>query len=212
MAGYIYCLTNDCMPGVVKVGMTNSLHRTPEMRAKELYTTGVPMPFEVAIKKRVHNPNNKEKQLHKLLSKYTERINSSREFFRTTPSIVLEFFNLIDEYRYDSEDSDEEQEAIVQISITQTCDEYWINFQKYKQQLMDWKEEFDKKQDGSHKERMPSTLAEGPEGKAARLRQRVRNRQATPTCWPQHDDSVELVEFKERMISQVVGGDWFVSN
>lgn len=36
--GYIYCFSNQSMPGIVKIGMTT---RTPGERAKELYTTGL---------------------------------------------------------------------------------------------------------------------------------------------------------------------------
>jgi len=39
--GWIYCLSNPSMPGILKVGMTD---KTPEERAKTLFTTGVPSP------------------------------------------------------------------------------------------------------------------------------------------------------------------------
>ena len=42
--GIVYLLTNPCMPGIVKIGKTS---RTDlQNRMKELYTTGVPVPFE----------------------------------------------------------------------------------------------------------------------------------------------------------------------
>ena len=42
--GIVYVLTNPCMPGIVKIGMTE--RKNIEARLKELYTTGVPLPFE----------------------------------------------------------------------------------------------------------------------------------------------------------------------
>lgn len=42
--GYVYILTNRAMPGLVKIGKTT---RNPKGRAQELFTTGVPEPFEV---------------------------------------------------------------------------------------------------------------------------------------------------------------------
>ena len=42
--GIVYLLTNPVMPGLVKIGMTTQ--KEIEQRMKELYTTGVPLPFE----------------------------------------------------------------------------------------------------------------------------------------------------------------------
>lgn len=43
--GFVYVLTNDYMPGVVKIGRTS---HAPSKRAKELSGTGVPGEFDVA--------------------------------------------------------------------------------------------------------------------------------------------------------------------
>jgi hypothetical protein len=92
--GYVYCFSNPSMPGLLKVGITE---RTPEERAKELSTTGVPTPFVIEFAKRVKSPAQKEATLHALLEKYAERTNARREFFRTTPEIVKQFFDLMDD-------------------------------------------------------------------------------------------------------------------
>ncbi len=42
--GIVYLLTNPVMPGLVKIGMTTQ--EDIDKRMKELYTTGVPVPFE----------------------------------------------------------------------------------------------------------------------------------------------------------------------
>lgn len=42
--GIVYLLTNPCMPGLVKIGMTT--REDMDSRIKELYSTGVPVPFE----------------------------------------------------------------------------------------------------------------------------------------------------------------------
>ena len=41
--GIVYLLTNPVMPGLVKIGMTTQ--EDIDKRMKELYTTGVPVPF-----------------------------------------------------------------------------------------------------------------------------------------------------------------------
>lgn len=47
MSNIVYVLTNPAMPGIVKIGKTN--REDPQVRMSELYTTGVPLPFECAI-------------------------------------------------------------------------------------------------------------------------------------------------------------------
>jgi len=66
------------MPGLVKIGLTTN---APLKRAGELYTTGVPAPFEVARTWRVPAPELGaiETEIHTLLQQY--RYNRYREFF-----------------------------------------------------------------------------------------------------------------------------------
>ena len=110
--GYIYCFSNPSMPGILKVGMTE---RTPEERVKELFTTGVPLPFKIEFAKRVKDPKGKESSLHLLLEQYTDRVYPRREFFRVSPEEVRKFFDLIDgemwtEIRVEQEEEEEEEE------------------------------------------------------------------------------------------------------
>lgn len=49
--GIVYLLTNPVMPGLVKIGMTTQ--EDIDKRMKELYTTGVPVPFECQFACRV---------------------------------------------------------------------------------------------------------------------------------------------------------------
>lgn len=75
--GFVYVLTNDSMADCVKVGFTYFL---PEDRAKALYTTSVPEPFEVAYRTTTSWPQVVEQRAHELLDEY--RVNRRREFFR----------------------------------------------------------------------------------------------------------------------------------
>ena len=47
----VYVLTNPAMPDLVKIGRTT--RENPQVRMNELYTTGVPLPFECAIAKQI---------------------------------------------------------------------------------------------------------------------------------------------------------------
>ena len=91
--GYIYCLSNPVMPGICKVGMTK---RMPDVRAKELFTTGVAHPFKIEFAKKVSEFKQKEQILHTILSRYSERVSYNREFFRISCEEVQKLFELID--------------------------------------------------------------------------------------------------------------------
>jgi T5orf172 domain len=110
--GWIYCLSNPVMPGILKIGMTE---RTPEERVKELFTTGVPCAFKIEFAVWVKDPRGKETSLHTLLEQYTDRISLRREFFRVSPEEVRKFFDLMDGKMWsgtpEEEDEDEDEDA-----------------------------------------------------------------------------------------------------
>ena len=111
--GYLYCFSNQSMPGILKVGMTE---RTPEIRLKEANSSDTwrpPTPYKLEFAKKVSNPKHKETTLHNLLSQYTERINPKREFFRVSTEEVEAFFDLIDGeiwVKFPEEEDEEEDE------------------------------------------------------------------------------------------------------
>lgn len=84
-AGLIYVLTNEAMPGLVKIGITSS---DPSSRADQLYTTGVPVPFTVEFAGKVPNPRPVEQALHNAFRDH--RINPNREFFEIEPDQPIE--------------------------------------------------------------------------------------------------------------------------
>lgn len=75
--GYVYILINPSMPGLIKIGRTL---RDSRMRARELSSTGVPTPFQVAFELFAEQHEILEAMLHKELNDF--RVNTSREFFR----------------------------------------------------------------------------------------------------------------------------------
>lgn len=76
--GWIYILSNPCMPGLLKIGMTTT---TPQARAKELSSsTGVPAKFEIEASYFSDDPRGDELRIHSALAGY--RINDNREFFK----------------------------------------------------------------------------------------------------------------------------------
>ena len=105
--GYLYCMSNPAMPGLVKIGYTN---RHPTVRANELYfgskdtnATGVPLPFKVVKDWRI--PSNRsyevEQAVHRKL--HAHRVqghgnHAPKEFFHLNP---VEAISRIEEALFD---------------------------------------------------------------------------------------------------------------
>ena len=88
--GWIYVLSNPCLT-CYKIGSTKN---NPDIRAKNLSTTGLPEPFVVEIAILTKDYVKKEFLIHKILDEY--RRASNREFFDINLNKIIEIFNLID--------------------------------------------------------------------------------------------------------------------
>ncbi len=87
----VYVLTNSAMPGLVKIGKTSQEdHNT---RVSQLYTTGVPVPFDIEYACRVPNPTEVETALHRAFA--PQRINPRREFFAIEPEQAIAILRLL---------------------------------------------------------------------------------------------------------------------
>ena len=77
----VYILTNECMPDIIKIGITDNLER----RIKGLDNTSVALPFECyyAVELSDADAVEVEKKMHQGLGSC--RIRERREFFNTTP-------------------------------------------------------------------------------------------------------------------------------
>jgi len=135
-AGYVYILINQSMPNLIKIGRT---FRDSRERARELHTTGVPTPFDVAFELFSLEHEKIEDKLHQKLASF--RISQNREFFRyplkDAIALLLEinqsiaegsmefvaesiFQELIDKYRRYLKPS------IKDVRIVQTSDRVWL--------------------------------------------------------------------------------------
>ena len=86
MPNIVYVLTNPAMPGIVKIGMTE--RDDVQKRMAELYSTGVPLPFECVIARQIEDTEaarGRERSAHAF---DPHRINPSREFFQIDPEQV----------------------------------------------------------------------------------------------------------------------------
>jgi len=80
MPNIIYILTNEAMPGLVKIGHTTDL----KQRMRELSSpSGVPLAFECHYAAEVPEHVKVDNLMHQLFSDH--RVNPKREFFRLSP-------------------------------------------------------------------------------------------------------------------------------
>jgi hypothetical protein len=92
--GSVYCFSNESMPGILKIGMTE---KTPEERlvhANSSSTWNPPTPYKYEFSKKVLNPRETERKIHNLLS--IKRSNPKREFFTASVEEVNLIFDMID--------------------------------------------------------------------------------------------------------------------
>lgn len=87
----VYALTNPAMPGLVKIGKTTQAEVVSRM--SQLYSTGVPVPFECIYAVQVDNCSIVESSLHVAFGPY--RINPNREFFKIEPEQVISILKLL---------------------------------------------------------------------------------------------------------------------
>ncbi len=85
MPNIVYMLTNEAMPGLVKIGLTTD---SVENRVAQLSShSGVPLPFECYFAAEVGDASRIENILHQLFSE--NRVNPRREFFRIDAEKVV---------------------------------------------------------------------------------------------------------------------------
>lgn len=89
--GIVYVLTNPAIPNMIKIGMTTT--EDVKMRMAQLYTTGVPLPFDCVYAARVQNFEAVEKALHTAFG--PDRVNPKREFFEIDPVQAIAIIKLM---------------------------------------------------------------------------------------------------------------------
>ena len=80
--GFVYIMTNDSMPDLIKVGMTTKI---PTERAKELEGTGHPKPFVVQYCALFDDMSLAEKNAHLALFRYRD----GKEFFKVDVTTAI---------------------------------------------------------------------------------------------------------------------------
>ena len=86
----VYILRNEAMPGLIKIGRTAG---DLAARMKQLYTTGVPVPFQCIYATKLDHEANVEKIFHFAFG--GQRLNENREFFTVEPERVIAVLKLL---------------------------------------------------------------------------------------------------------------------
>lgn len=127
--GIVYVLTNPEMPGLVKIGKTSL--DSVEQRLSQLYSTGVPVPFECEYAAMVSDSTEVEKALHTAFEPH--RINPNREFFRMEPEqamAILELLAVDDVTPGVQEEAEKVEDAATRSTISNRSPRPAINFYK----------------------------------------------------------------------------------
>ena len=90
--GIVYILTNPAIPNMIKIGMTTV--EDVKQRMAQLYTTGVPLPFECVYAAKVANHEKVEKALHTAFG--PDRVNPKREFFEIDAAQAIAIIKLME--------------------------------------------------------------------------------------------------------------------
>lgn len=82
--GFLYVARNESMPGLLKIGRTD---RIPDARMSELFSTGVPEPFELVYYALTSDAKADEAKVHQILGRFRHRNN--REFFAIVSTTAI---------------------------------------------------------------------------------------------------------------------------
>lgn len=92
MKGWVYVISNQAMPGLIKIGYST---KDPELRARELNHTGSPHPYIVEYEMLIDEPYRLEQQVHKALRHQGE----GREWFRCSAEEAIAVIKQVAEGR-----------------------------------------------------------------------------------------------------------------
>ncbi len=113
--GIVYVLTNEAMPGYVKIGLTRQ--NDVGDRVRQLDNTSIPVPFECYFAASVPDCARLERTLHFVFGE--KRARRSREFFTIDPDLAKAIIELVADRRVDVSDVDQSIDQMERREIEQ---------------------------------------------------------------------------------------------
>ena len=101
--GIVYILTNEAMPGYVKIGLTRK--NDVGERVRQLDNTSIPVPFECYFAASVPDCARLERTLHFVFGE--KRARRSREFFTIDPDLAKAIIELVAENQFNVSDNEQ---------------------------------------------------------------------------------------------------------
>jgi hypothetical protein len=105
--GIVYILTNEAMPGYVKIGLTRQ--NDVGERVRQLDNTSIPVPFECYFAARVPDCSKLERTLHFVFGE--KRARRSREFFTIDPDLAKAIIELVADTKIEVSDAEQSIDA-----------------------------------------------------------------------------------------------------
>ncbi len=90
--GRVYCMTNESLSGLCKLGHIHVPDKLSQKRAKELSNTSIPTDYKVEFDIKVKNASKYEKIIHNKLKDI--RFKENKEFFKCNPEDIMKYFKL----------------------------------------------------------------------------------------------------------------------
>ncbi|MDC3316121.1 GIY-YIG nuclease family protein [Candidatus Thioglobus sp.] len=118
MIGFIYVMSNPAHPGLVKIGQTS---KDPELRRRDLSTTGVLEDFVLEYRVLTEDYDEIELEVHRQL--IDSRYRQDREFFEISPS---EAISKIREVAGERVESEKNFSKFVSAAESQSGDVIWV--------------------------------------------------------------------------------------
>lgn len=87
-AGWVYVISNESMPGIVKIGRAGCL----AVRMRQLFNTSIPTPFVCVFAEWFADSFAAEKFIHARLEAQGMRVKSTREFFTDDVAVIQNAF------------------------------------------------------------------------------------------------------------------------
>jgi hypothetical protein len=120
--GYIYCLVNDSMPDIIKVGMTQCDINETLSLANNYDMYKPPTPYKLEIVKCMDNFAEKYNAMCSLLTHYAKQIEST-EFFKISIKDLKLVFDLLPGYYLNDEHNDTQTNEKVEKKVNKRCRE-----------------------------------------------------------------------------------------
>tara|TARA_B100000524_G_C23641107_1_gene366676 strand:- start:7 stop:423 length:417 start_codon:yes stop_codon:yes gene_type:complete len=107
--GFLYCVANKSMPGILKIGVTENTPEEMISKANEYHEWSPALPYFCLFAKKVNSCENKLETLYTLLESHQTNSSLKKGFYELDKKMILNFFNLMDGKMWENKDLEDEE-------------------------------------------------------------------------------------------------------